>query len=94
MAPCRMRRKTRGGAVSWFSPACWLDNRPAWLPGDVIAGLTLAAYTIPVSLAYTSIATLRPQVGDYGYLPGVRIRCSDRRGNLRSGGLRHLTDDR
>ena len=42
----------------------------AWLPSDVVAGLTLAAYAIPVSLAYAALADLPPQVGIYGYLLG------------------------
>jgi high affinity sulfate transporter 1 len=40
------------------------------LPGDVVAGVTLAAYAIPVSLAYAGLAGLPPQVGIYGYLLG------------------------
>lgn len=49
-----------------------------WLPGynikffksDAIAGITLAAYALPVSLAYASLAGLPPQYGVYGYLLG------------------------
>ena len=41
-----------------------------WLGSDMIAGLTLAAYAIPVSLAYAALAGLPPQVGIYGYLLG------------------------
>ena len=41
-----------------------------WLRGDVVAGVTLAAYAIPVSLAYAGLAGLPPQVGVYGYLLG------------------------
>ena len=37
---------------------------------DFIAGLTLAAYGIPVSLAYATLAGLPPQYGIYGYLIG------------------------
>lgn len=56
---------------SWFPPVRWLGSyRGAWLPADVIAGVTLAAYAIPVSLAYASLAGLPPQVGIYGYLLG------------------------
>jgi len=44
--------------------------RPAWLGADLLAGVTLAAYAIPVSLAYASLAGLPPQVGLYGYLLG------------------------
>ncbi len=42
----------------------------SWLPGDAVAGVTLAAYAIPVSLAYATLAGLPPQVGVYGYLLG------------------------
>lgn len=49
----------------------WLRNyRPSWLPHDIVAGVTLAAYAIPVSLAYATLAGLPPQVGVYGYLLG------------------------
>jgi high affinity sulfate transporter 1 len=49
-----------------------------WLPGydrarlrpDVIAGITLAAYAVPVSLAYASLAGLPPEAGLYCYLAG------------------------
>lgn len=49
-----------------------------WLPGyercrlrpDVVAGITLAAYAVPVSLAYASLAGLPPQAGLYCYLAG------------------------
>jgi high affinity sulfate transporter 1 len=46
------------------------EYRAAWLPGDIVAGITLAAYAIPVSLAYAGLAGLPPQVGVYGYLLG------------------------
>jgi SulP family sulfate permease len=64
-------------ATSWYGaiwrvpPVRWLaEYRVAWLRGDVIAGVTLAAYAIPVSLAYAGLAGLPPQVGVYGYLLG------------------------
>jgi high affinity sulfate transporter 1 len=57
--------------LSRFMPARWLAQyRAAWLPGDLVAGVTLAAYAIPVSLAYAGLAGLPPQVGVYGYLLG------------------------
>src|SRR6201997_2437895 len=62
------------GASKWlwhFLPARWLaDYRAACLPADAVAGVTLAAYAIPVSLAYATLAGLPPQVGIYGYLLG------------------------
>jgi SulP family sulfate permease len=54
-----------------FPPLRWLAKyEAAWLPFDVVAGVTLAAYAIPVSLAYATLASLPPQVGIYGYLLG------------------------
>jgi len=54
-----------------FPPADWLLRyRLSWLPSDAIAGVTLAAYAIPVSLAYATLAGLPPQIGIYGYLLG------------------------
>ena len=58
----------------------WLQHVPAarwlagyrleWLPRDAVAGATLAAYAVPVSLAYAALAGLPPQAGIYGYLLG------------------------
>jgi len=49
----------------------WLSEYSVSLFGkDVVSGLTLAAYAIPVSLAYASLAGLPPQYGIYGYLIG------------------------
>ncbi|MET0670935.1 MAG: sulfate permease [Xanthobacteraceae bacterium] len=54
-----------------FPPLSWLkEYRIAWLQADVVAGVTLAAYAIPVSLAYAGLAGLPPQAGVYGYLLG------------------------
>ncbi|HET9268166.1 MAG TPA: SulP family inorganic anion transporter [Vicinamibacterales bacterium] len=44
--------------------------RAEWLRHDAVAGVTLAAYAIPVSLAYASLAGLPPQYGIYCYLVG------------------------
>ncbi len=55
----------------FFPPAQWLaEYRAAWLRHDIIAGVTLAAYAIPVSLAYAALAGLPPQIGIYGYMLG------------------------
>src|SRR5262245_62461383 len=60
--------------MSWtrfFPPVEWFSTyRAAWLRHDVIAGITLAAYAIPVSLAYAALAGLPPQIGIYGYMLG------------------------
>jgi high affinity sulfate transporter 1 len=49
----------------------WLPQyERSWLASDAIAGITLAAYAIPVSLAYASLAGLPPHYGIYCYLVG------------------------
>ncbi len=66
------RERDSHPTLLWRVPvARWLaDYRAAWLPGDLVAGVTLAAYAIPVALAYSTLAGLPPQVGVYGYLLG------------------------
>jgi high affinity sulfate transporter 1 len=57
--------------LSFVPPTRWLAQyRASWLPADAVAGVTLAAYAVPVSLAYAGLAGLPPQVGVYGYLLG------------------------
>jgi sulfate permease, SulP family len=57
--------------LRFFPPSGWLAAyRKEWLPSDAVAGVTLAAYAIPVSLAYAALAGLPPQIGIYGYLLG------------------------
>src|SRR5204863_5849614 len=75
-------RARRGVEVTWgrrmtrrwtkfFPPTEWLAAyRATWFRHDVIAGVTLAAYAIPVSLAYAALAGLPPQIGVYGYMLG------------------------
>ncbi|TMH70031.1 MAG: DNA repair protein, partial [Betaproteobacteria bacterium] len=61
--------ETGGRLRALFPPAQWLPRyERAWLRHDVVAGVTLAAYAIPVSLAYASLAGLPPQYGIYCYL--------------------------
>ena len=70
-----MEQSTKlGSGWAWrkyFPPLNWLAHyQAAWLTSDFIAGVTLAAYAIPVALAYATLAGLPPQVGIYGYLLG------------------------
>jgi len=61
----------RSRLSSAFPIARWLPKYSAsWLRPDFVAGLTLAAYAIPVSLAYASLAGVPPQAGLYSYLVG------------------------
>ena len=53
------------------SPGARLLGHPVKsLSSDLVAGITLAAYAIPVSLAYATLAGLPPRIGVYGYLMG------------------------
>ena len=49
----------------------WLrEYSRVWVRADVVAGMTLAAYAIPVSIAYAALAGLPGQAGLYCYLFG------------------------
>ncbi len=52
-------------SIKWFS-----EYSLKLFGNDAAGGLTLAAYAIPVSLAYATLAGLPPQYGVYGYLIG------------------------
>jgi sulfate permease, SulP family len=59
------------GWRAFFPPAQWLSTyEKRWLASDLVAGVTLAAYALPVAVAYAGLAGLPPQVGIYGYLLG------------------------
>ena len=54
---------------SILPPFQWIPSYQFnWLPKDLLAGVTLAAYAIPVSLAYATLAGFPPQNGIYCYL--------------------------
>jgi len=54
-----------------FPPLQWIKEYSyKKLSQDAFAGITLAAYAIPVSMAYASLAGLPVQYGIYGYLIG------------------------
>ena len=53
----------------WIPALSWLRNYDmSWLRGDLIAGLTLAAYLLPAGLGDASLANLPPQAGLYACL--------------------------
>jgi SulP family sulfate permease len=61
----------RAGLVTRIPALTWLLEYSLKIFGDdAISGLTLAAYAIPVALAYATLAGLPPQYGIYGYLIG------------------------
>src|SRR5262245_51000304 len=63
MAQAREKRWSFLPIVGWLP-----QYQPAWSRCDVVAGITLAAYAVPVSLAYAALAGLPPQMGLYCYL--------------------------
>ena len=63
--PVEPRRGTGWPVLGWLR-----GYRPGWIGADLVAGVTLAAYGVPVALAYATLAGLPPQVGIYGYLLG------------------------
>src|SRR5215813_9343419 len=66
-----MKQESRARWLRYLPAARWLAGyRIDLLSVDAVAGVTLAAYAIPVSLAYAALAGLPPQVGIYGYLLG------------------------
>ncbi|MHC1764521.1 MAG: SulP family inorganic anion transporter [Verrucomicrobiia bacterium] len=55
--------------VRWLPALGWLRTyERGWLKGDVVAGITLAAYLLPAGIADASLANLPPQAGLYACL--------------------------
>lgn len=50
-----------------------LSYQRAWLRGDVLAGITVAAYLIPQCMAYGELAGVQPVVGLWAILPPMII---------------------
>jgi SulP family sulfate permease len=66
----------------WLPALGWLRGyQPAWLRGDVVAAITLAAYLLPAGLGDASLANLPPEAGLYACLFGGLVFwlfCSSR----------------
>ncbi|MEV7871574.1 sulfate permease [Streptomyces sp. NPDC088124] len=45
--------------------------RRSWLPGDLLAGVTVAAYLVPQVMAYASVAGVPPVTGLWAVLPAL-----------------------
>src|SRR5215468_8974606 len=45
----------------------------AWLPGDLLAGVTVAAYLVPQVMAYATIAGLPPVTGLWAAFPALIV---------------------
>ena len=56
-----------------------------WLRGDVLAGVTVAAYLVPQVMAYAAVAGLPPAAGLWATAAAwSSTRCSARPGSSRS----------
>ena len=47
--------------------------RRSWLRGDLLAGVTVAAYFVPQVMAYARVAGLRPAAGLWAAVPALVI---------------------
>ena len=64
-----MSEKTHDTGFAWFPASHWIRAHTRQsVRLDLIAGLSLAAFVIPESLAYASLAQLPPVTGLYCYL--------------------------
>jgi sulfate permease, SulP family len=51
----------------------WRGYRPAWLRGDLLAGITVAAYLVPQVMAYAQVAGVPPVAGIWAALPALVV---------------------
>jgi SulP family sulfate permease len=77
-----MNRQNKARWVSFVPSLTWLRGfERSWLRGDILAGITLAAYLLPAALGDASLAHLPPEAGLYSCLFGGLIFwvfCSSR----------------
>ncbi|WP_217552532.1 SulP family inorganic anion transporter [Streptomyces sp. GbtcB6] len=67
----------RGGHPGWHrlvpGLVSLLGYRRAWLKGDLLAGVTVAAYLVPQVMAYAGVAGLPPVAGLWAILPALAL---------------------
>ncbi|MGW8778072.1 SulP family inorganic anion transporter [Streptomyces sp. NPDC055796] len=61
---------SKHGRITAMPPA-FRGYRTSWLRGDVLAGITVAAYLVPQVMAYAGVAGLPPVVGLWAVLPAM-----------------------
>jgi sulfate permease, SulP family len=66
--------------------AVLVGYRRSWLRGDLLAGVTVAAYLVPQVMAYATVAGLPPLVGLWTILPAVVLYALLGSSRLRRGG--------
>ncbi|MDQ0834272.1 SulP family sulfate permease [Streptomyces achromogenes] len=72
-----MSQSSAGRTVRWrlLLPGlgALLGYRRSWLKGDVLAGMTVAAYLVPQVMAYAGVAGLPPVAGLWAILPALAL---------------------
>ena len=72
-----MDRNAGGRVPGWRRPlpgaAALLGYRRSWLRGDLLAGVTVAAYLVPQVMAYAGVAGLPPVAGLWAILPALAL---------------------
>ncbi|MEU6065106.1 MULTISPECIES: SulP family inorganic anion transporter [Streptomyces] len=72
-----MSQGSAGQASGWRRPvpglAVLLGYRRSWLRGDLLAGVTVAAYLVPQVMAYAGVAGLPPVAGLWAILPALAL---------------------
>ncbi|MEU9409687.1 sulfate permease [Streptomyces sp. NPDC048281] len=72
-----MTHGSSGGPPAWHrlvpGLVSLLGYRRAWLKGDLLAGVTVAAYLVPQVMAYAGVAGLPPVAGLWAILPALAL---------------------
>jgi sulfate permease, SulP family len=72
-----MTPRTAGPAPRWHrlvpGVVALAGYRRSWLRGDLLAGLTVAAYLVPQVMAYAGVAGLAPVAGLWAILPALGL---------------------
>ena len=63
----------RHGGAGLPLPAAARGYRRSWLRGDLLAGVTVAAYLVPQVMAYARVAGLSPAAGLWAAVPSLLI---------------------
>ncbi|MEW2582929.1 SulP family inorganic anion transporter [Streptomyces virginiae] len=61
------------GRAAAAIPPAFRGYRRSWLRGDILAGITVAAYLVPQVMAYAGVAGLPPVVGLWAALPAMAL---------------------
>jgi MFS superfamily sulfate permease-like transporter len=70
--PCAGWDAVASGLARWIPSVAWMKTyRLAWLPHDVVAGVTLSAVLVPAGMAYAEAAGMPAVSGLYASLAAL-----------------------